>query len=243
VPLDSTAMGGVIALVGSGEFTPAMDAVDRELLAATGRDRPRVAIVPTASWPDGRTVFMRWATMGEEHFSALGAEPVAVLIEDRTSADDPAAAEAISTADLVYFSGGKPGHLLEALRDSAAGAALREAYRRGAVIAGCSAGAMVLAAHQLRVGGRGFLQPPFGWQDGLGLVPRLVVVPHYDAFPETLALPLALAAPRGALVVGIDEETALVGGGGLWRVRGRGRVTVWRGTRRERHRAGSRVMF
>jgi cyanophycinase len=236
-------MNGVIALVGSGEFTPAMDEVDRQLLAATGRDRPRVAIVPAASWPDGETVFMRWAAEGEAHFAALGAEPVPVLIRDRDSAGDPAAAAAISGADLIYFSGGKPGHLLDVLRDTAAGAALREAHARGAVVAGCSAGAMVLGAHQLRVGGRRFLQMPVSWQDGLGLVPRMVIVPHYDAVPETLVAPMALAAPEGALVVGIDEETALVGRDGTWQVQGRSRVTVWRGSRRERHRAGSTVSF
>ena len=234
-------MNGAIALVGSGEFTSAMAEVDRGLLAGTGRDRPRVAIVPAASWPDGEAVFLRWAAMGEAHFAALGAEPVPILIRDRASADDPVAAAAISGADLVYFSGGKPGHLLEVLRDSAAGAALREAHARGSVIAGCSAGAMVLGGHQLRVGGRRFLQPPFGWHDGLGLVPRLVILPHYDAIPETLVAPLVLAAPAGALVVGIDEGTALVGRDGSWQVQGRGRVTVWRGTRRERHRAGSAV--
>ncbi len=61
-------MNGVIALVGSGEFTPAMAEVDRALLAATGRDRPRVAIMPTASWPDGEAVFKRWTAQGEAHF-------------------------------------------------------------------------------------------------------------------------------------------------------------------------------
>ncbi|HEX7490169.1 MAG TPA: Type 1 glutamine amidotransferase-like domain-containing protein, partial [Candidatus Limnocylindrales bacterium] len=108
----------------------------------------------------------------------------------------------ISGADLIYMSGGKPGHLLSLLLDSAAGAALREAHARGAVIAGCSAGAMVLGGHQIRVGGRGFLHPPIGWEDGLGMVPGIVVVPHYDAIPETLIAPLVLAAPDGALVVG-----------------------------------------
>jgi cyanophycinase len=236
-------MNGVIALVGSGEFTAAMVGVDRALLAATGRHRPRVAIVPTASWPDGEAIFRRWAAQGEAHFAALGAVPVPVLISDRASADDPAAAAAISDADLVYLSGGKPGHLLAMLRDSAAGAALRAAHARGAVIAGCSAGAMVLGGHQLRAGGRRFIRRPVGWQDGLGLVPGLIVVPHYDAIPETLVAPLVLAAPKGALVVGIDEETAVLGRDGAWQVQGRGRVTVWRGLRRERHRAGSAVSF
>lgn len=236
-------MDGVIALVGSGEFTEAMVEVDRSLLAMTGRDRPRVAIVPAASWPDGEAVFMRWAAMGEAHFAALGAEPVPVLIRDRASADDPLSAAAISEADLVYFSGGKPGHLLALLRDSAAGSALREAHARGAVIAGCSAGAMVLGGHQLRVGGRRFLQLPVSWEDGLGLVPNVIILPHYDAIPETLVAPVVLAAPAGAIVVGIDEETALIGRDGTWQAQGRGRVTVWRGRHRERHRAGSAVSF
>src|SRR5665811_1936686 len=236
-------MNGIVALVGSGEFTQAMAEVDRALLASTGGRRPRAAIVATASWPDGETVFMRWAAQGEAHFAALGAVPVPVLIRDRASADDPVAGAGIWDADLIYLSGGKPGHLLAMLRDSAAGAALREAHARGAVIAGCSAGAMVLGGHQIRTGGRGFLQPPLSWQDGLGLVPGLVVVPHYDAIPETLVAPLVLAAPEGAVVVGIDEETAVVGRDGAWQVHGRGRVTVWRGRRRERHRAGSAVSF
>ncbi len=234
-------MDGLIALVGSGEFTPAMDDVDRALLAATGRERPRVAIVPTASWPDGEVVFRRWAAQGETHFAAIGATPVPVLIGDRASADDPRAVADISGADLIYFSGGKPGHLLAVLRDSAAGAALREAHARGAVIAGCSAGAMVLGGHQMQVGGLRFPSLPVSWQDALGLVPGLVILPHYDAIPETLVAPLVLAAPEGALVVGIDEDTAIVGRDDEWRVWGRGRVTIWHGLRRERHRAGAAV--
>jgi cyanophycinase len=231
-------MGGTIALVGSGEFTPAMLEVDRALLAGTGREHPRVAIVPTASWPDGPPTFQWWADQGEAHFSALGAVPVPVLIRDRATADDPVSVSEIQRADVVYLSGGKPGHLLEAFRDSAAGAALREAHSRGAVIAGCSAGAMVLGGHQMRFGQGGFAKPA-GWQEALGLVPGLVVMPHYDAIPETLVAPLVLAAPTGSTVIGIDENTALVGLDGEWRVHGSGRVTVWRGLRRKRYRAGS----
>ena len=54
---------GPIALIGSGEFLPAMADVDAALLAATGQTRPRVVILPTASWPDGEDVFRRWAAM------------------------------------------------------------------------------------------------------------------------------------------------------------------------------------
>ena len=231
-------MPGAIVLVGSGEFTAAMEAIDRDLLAATGRARPRVAILPTASWPDGEETFLGWIEQGRAHFSALGAEVEGVELRTREDAFDDACAQAIGEADLVYLSGGKPDHLLDALDGTPAGAAVRAVHLRGGIVAGCSAGAMVLAARQPRVGGRRFFRFPTGWRDALGLVERAAVLPHYDAFPEVLAAAVVLAAPRGTVVLGVDEDTAAVGREGIWQVRGRGRVTVWHGRARTRHRAG-----
>jgi cyanophycinase-like exopeptidase len=84
---------------------------------------------------------------------------------------------------------------------------------------------------------------PLRWRAGLGFVPGASVVPHYDAWPEPLSALIALQAPRGTLVLGIDEETALVGHDGAWQVHGRSRVTVWRGRRRDRYRAGEIFRF
>jgi cyanophycinase len=228
---------GPVALVGSGEFLPAMRDIDARLLAATGRSRPRVAIVPTASWPDGEEVFKRWAAMGVEHFTELGAEVEPVLVRDRFDADDEAHAQAIGEADLIYLSGGKPGYLTSALGETAAGEALMAAHRRGATLAGCSAGAMVLAQRHWDTWRRRLFWP-LRWRDGLGMVPGAAVIPHYDAFPEAFAALIVLQSPRGLATVGIDEETAAIGRDGAWQVHGRGRVTVWRGRRRQRFRSG-----
>jgi cyanophycinase len=230
-------MPGPVALVGAGEFLPTMASFDADLLAATKVARPRVAILPTASYPDGEAVFQRWAAMGVSHFAGLGAEVEPVLVRDRAGADDLGAAQAIGEADLVYLSGGKPAHLLESLAGSAVGRALAAAHARGAALAGCSAGAMALAgfAFDFRVR----LMPfPLRWGSGLGFAPGLSVVPHYDAWPEPLSALIAFQAPRGSVVLGIDEDTAVVGHDGGWQVHGASRVTVWRGRRRERFRAG-----
>jgi cyanophycinase len=232
-------MAGAVALVGAGEFLPSMDEIDRGLLATTARRRPRVAVVPTASWPDGEASFRRWAAMGLAHFAALGAEVEAVLVRDRADADDPSFAQAVGEADLVYFSGGKPAHLREALAGSRVWEAARAANERGAILAGCSAGAMVLAARQLR--GLRRLPLPVRWDDSLGVVPGCAVLPHYERLPEAFVALVAMQAPRGLCVVGIDEDTALVGRDRTWQVHGRGRVTVWWGRRRVRHRAGEIV--
>jgi cyanophycinase-like exopeptidase len=228
---------GPIALVGSGEFLPAMNEIDAALLAATGRRRPRVAILPTASWPDGEDVFRRWASMGVDHFTALGAEVEPVLVRDRFDAEDEAHVQAVGEADVIYLSGGKPGHLTDTLVGSPVGDALLAAHRRGATIAGCSAGAMTLAARHWDVRRRRLFWP-LRWREGLDLVPGGTVIPHYDAFPEAMTAMIVLQTPRTLATLGIDEETAAVGRDGSWQVHGRGRVTVWHGRHRERFRTG-----
>jgi cyanophycinase len=231
-------MSGPVALVGAGEFLSGMADIDRELLEATGRSRPRVAILPTASWPDGEPVFQRWAAMGVDHFARLGAEVEPVLVRDRGAADDAAHAQAIGEADLVYLSGGKPRHLLAALEGTRVGLAMLDAHNRGAVMAGCSAGAMVLADRQWEFR-RKMLPWPLRWRRAMAFAPGVTVIPHYDAWPESFCALMALQAPRGTVVLGIDEGTAVVGRDGSWQVQGTGRVTVWRGRHRERFWSGA----
>jgi len=215
---------------------------DRGLLEAIGRPRPRVAILPTASAPDGESTFRTWAEMGVEHFTSLGAEVEPVLVRNVAEGHDAAALQAIGEADLVYLSGGHPAHLAGVLRESPLGAALAEAHARGTVVAGCSAGAMAIVGRTM-----GFrvvpklrlpLPWPIRWPAGLALVDGIVVLPHYDAWPEPLSAMVALQSPKGFVVLGIDEDTGVVGRNGAWQVHGAGRVTVWRGRHRERFRKG-----
>lgn len=235
-------MPGPVALVGAGEFLAPMAEFDRGLLHSTGRPRPRVVILPTASAPDGETTFRIWAEMGTEHFAALGAEVEPVLVRDVAGGHDAAALQAVGEADLVYLSGGHPRHLMSVLRGSPLGAALVTANARGATIAGCSAGAMVMVALAMdfRFIPKLRLPLPFRirWREGLALVENVAVLPHYDAWPEPFSAAVVLQAPRGSVVIGIDADTAVVGRGGTWQVHGRGRVTVWRGRHRERFRKG-----
>ena len=230
-------MPGPVALVGAGEFLPGMAAFDRGLLAAIGRAKPRVVILPTASAPDGEAVFRRWAEMGADHFAALGAEVEPVLVRTVEDGSDSAALQAIGEADLIYLSGGKPGYLRAVLVGSPLGAALRTANARGAVLVGCSGGAMVLGGRQPEFRRR-MLPWPLRWGSGLAVAMGVAVLPHYDAWPEPLTALMALQAPRGITVLGIDEDTAIVGRDGSWQVHGRARVTVWRGRHRERYRRG-----
>ena len=95
---------------------------------------------------------------------------------------------------------------------------------------------MVLGERQLDLGLR--LGWPMRWPEALAAAAGVAVLPDYDARPEAVMALLAMQAPRGILVLGIDRETAVIGRNGSWQVHGRARVTVWRGRRRVRHRSG-----
>jgi cyanophycinase len=234
-------MKGLIALVGSGEYLPAMDAVDRYLLSACGADRrtPRVVCLPTAAGEEGNASVDRWVKMGLEHFSALGAAVQAARITNRSEADDPRYAGMLEQADLIYFSGGHPAYLYQTMQGSKAWAAAERAWDRGAVYAGCSAGAMVLARQlpDLRSGterGAAF-----------GKVPARYILPHFDRMQliRPLATPLLKSRTQpGEFSLGIDEETALVGRlGGEWQVMGRSKVYVFTHEEVKSYAAGETV--
>jgi cyanophycinase len=228
-------MAGPLALVGSGEYTDAMLDVDRDLL--DGRP-PRYVQIPTAAAPEGPSRLAYWIDLGRRHAERLGVEAVSLVVRDRAEADNPAVADQIAGAGLIYLSGGRPTFLADTLRDTVLWRAIVEAWRAGAALAGCSAGAMAFGdwVPEVRRPGRG--------TPGLGLLPHVRVLPHFDAFmgrmPD-LMLRTLTRGPEGVTVVGVDEDTALVGGPESWTVRGRRSAWLLGAGRRREFATGSTI--
>ncbi len=229
-------------LCGSGEFTTAMAEVDRELLRGL-REHATVAIVPTAAGLEDTPA--QWVAMGSEHFRALGAEAVPVMVRSATDATDPRWIDAIATVDWIYFSGGDPGHLVATLEGSAFWSAVLARHRAGAILAGSSAGAMAFGETAFVPIDRG----PDGFpravrtKPALGLLPGVIVAPHFDILPDRLLADWARVVPPGHRLLGIDEDTALIDDAAGWIVRGRGRVHVIRAPGdREVHASGAAVL-
>ena len=187
----------------------------------------RIAVVPTAAAgqrPElaarhGVDAFARVATA-----AGILARPHAVMVVDPASAASATLAGRLAGADVIHLPGGDPGLLLRILDGSAAWHAILAALARGAVLAGASAGAMVLAD---------WTWTPGGWRRGLGLVTGVVVVPHAErvergGWAGTFGARIpATAEPIGRL--GLDERTGVVGtfaadGRRAWRVAGPGAV-------------------
>lgn len=227
---------GALALVGSGEYTAAMSATDSWLIEGLGGPaHARVALIPTASaLEDGQPE--RWNAMGAAHFAALGARPAPLRLLSRADAADATTAAALREATFFYFSGGNPEYLAETFEDTPAWRAITARHGAGAVIAGCSAGAMFLGSYLLRVRSvREGQAPP--WRRGLGLAAGLAILPHFDRLSRFLDAErfreVLRSAPDGVTVVGIDEDTALVrltpngNGPRRWRVMGSQGVSVF----------------
>jgi cyanophycinase len=228
-----------VALVGSGEFLEVMVPVDAELLA--GRPQ-RAVFLPTASAEEGPQRVRYWIDLATAHYASMGVEPVPLEVLDREDAERPELASKVAGAGLVYLSGGNPGYLANTLAGTAVWQAILEAWRLGAAIAGCSAGACALS----RVADD-FREPGRYSGEALAVVPYLVVLPHFDRFEHWmpgLADRMMARTPPDAVLVGIDEETALVGTGDKFTVRGK--KSVWRidrdGTRLQ-FKPGERLEF
>ncbi|MCK6583618.1 MAG: Type 1 glutamine amidotransferase-like domain-containing protein [Anaerolineales bacterium] len=211
---------GCLILEGGAEFGGRMSEPDlRGIDLAGGFDAP-IAILPTAAAPDNN--HKRAGNNGVRWFQSLGAKNVFSLdVIDSKSANDAVLAASIRTSKLIYLLGGFPRHLGETLKDSVCWSAALEARQNGAVIAGSSAGAMVLCEHYYDPYERKLLR-------GLNLLPNACVLPHHNQFGKAWANQMRQMLPE-AVLIGIDEATGMVNdASGKWQVYGGGEVTLYR---------------
>jgi cyanophycinase len=207
---------GELALVGGSEWTAGCEGFDQELLETAGTRE--ILVLPTAAayWHPERAV-----ATAASYFSAFGASVTACMVLRRADAEDNENAATVRGARFVYLAGGSVLHLRSVLKASAVWDALVEAWTAGAVLAGSSAGAMVL--------GDAMVDPRGGALTlGLGLLPQLAVLPHANNWSEEKTHRTVRLASGGLRIAAIDERTALLRTpDGQWRKAGNGGATIW----------------
>jgi cyanophycinase len=208
---------GTVALVGGDEWTEPCTAFDARLLELAGTDE--VLVLPTAAAFEHPERAVERAT---KYFEGLGARVTGLPVLNRRDAEADANVSAIRVAKFVYVADGSPLHLRSVLKASAFYEAMLYAYGRGAVIAASGAGATVL--------GDPMVDPRGGaYTVGLGLVPGLAIFPYHGRAAEHLRERSIDLLARDAVLVGVDEQTALLRtGDGEWDVLGAGGATVYR---------------
>ncbi|HEX9122798.1 MAG TPA: Type 1 glutamine amidotransferase-like domain-containing protein [Actinomycetota bacterium] len=220
--------GLTLGLLGSGEFEPWAEEVDRWLLDHAGRGDGKVLILPTASAPEGDDVFDFWASKGLDHYRRLGVPAEVIPIKGREDAGRPEFASKLEDASGVFFSGGNPAALAEILSGTAFWRALVHAMHDGLAYGGCSAGVACLPqmAPDSSVQTLEGIERD-GWKPGLHLFSNVLFMPHWDAldgFLPGLTDWVVRSVPEGCTLLAIDENTAVVGDGDAWTVVGIGKV-------------------
>ena len=216
---------GVVMPIGGAEDKIGRMTILREVTRLAGGPSARIVVISTAS------------SLGDEitHaylqlFAGLGVQDVVgIRPESREQAKDERLSAAVDAATAVFMTGGNQTKLATVVVGTPLGEAIRAAHRRGAVIAGTSAGASICSEHMVSFGSGGST-PKFRVgqvSQGLGLLSGVIVDQHFtqrNRFGRLLAL---VAANPGQLGVGIDEDTAaIVSAGGRLEVKGRGVVTI-----------------
>ncbi len=132
----NVAGAGQIVAMGGGGFSMEPDnlALDRYVVGLSPRAEPRVCFLPTASG-DSREYVERF----DDAFATLPCVPTHLSLFDPPTAD---LRSFLLDQDIVYVGGGSTRNLLVLWREWGLDHILREAWERGAVIAGISAGSI-----------------------------------------------------------------------------------------------------
>jgi dipeptidase E len=190
----------IVAFGGGGFSTEKGNRLlDDYVLGLTGRPRPRVCFLPTASGDADHYVVRFYRAFGADRCEASHI----ALFRRELGCQDRTFAEHLLEQDVIYVGGGSVLGLLGAWRAHGIDQVLAEAWRRGIVLCGPSAGSLCWFDQAVTA----FHGPPEVVQ-GLGLLPHSNCV-HYDAEPERRAAYRALV--DGGLVSGYaaDDGVAL----------------------------------
>lgn len=205
---------GTVALAGGGEFADPYEAVDRDLLAASGGRE--VLVLPTGAayeHPD------RAVDSARAWFAALGATANGCRVLTRSDALVPEHVDAVRAARFVYLTGGSAMHLRSVLKRTPVWDALVEVVSSGGVVAGSGAGGMVLCDPLTDPRGGAFTL-------GLGLVEPITVVAQAEEWPHERLHRTLVLADTGLPVVCLDTGAAIVRTDeGGWRAYGK--VTIY----------------
>jgi len=240
---------GALALVGSGEYLPVMQDLESALInSGISNGKPnRFLQIPTAAGEESRERLQFWEMRGAEQARRIGTIQDFLPIFSREDAFNPEYISRVKGAALIYFSGGDPGYLANSLRETPLWEEIKKNWLAGASLAGCSAGAMALSSDVPN-----FFRMKTEGIPGLNVIPHLRPIPHYNKFfgwiPDSAAK-IVMKAPEGTLIIGIDEDTALVTGldsstslsENTWQVYGEASVHILSGAPSARFQRGELV--
>ncbi len=250
--------------MGSGETSPTMVTIHRDLAARLGTGQPQAVLLetPYGFQENASDISQRAQRYFADSVDLKVTVPPGLRGRDGSDSDPDHGLASIRSSDWVFAGPGSPSYALEWWKDGPVGRALADRIRtrRGLTVlasaAAATAGLLALPVYEIyKVGAAP------RWLDGLDLLGILglsvAVIPHYDNaeggthdtrycyLGERRLRLLERDMPAGSAVLGIDEHTATLFDLATDRVSvvGRGVLTVRRAGESVVYPAGTVISF
>lgn len=225
---------GAIVLDG-GAASPA---VVSRFVELAGGQRARIIYVPTAASslklgdviydPDSKAESAEQISFQQELRKLFGVEHVRILhTRSRQEADSEAFSAPLRVATGIWFGSGNAGRLADAFLDTRFHRELQAFLRRGGVIGGSSAGAIIQGSFIVRGRPDKPLLMAKGHERGFALLPGLAINPHLIAAQRENELVIVLDAHPKLLGVGIDNNSGVIVRGDQMEIIGEGKVAIY----------------
>ncbi len=217
------------AFLGSGEFDPWSEPVERWMLARSRNPGGPVLVCPTAAAHEGDETYDGWANKGLEHYRDLGIPAEVLPLKTRHDASREDVIARLGDASAIFFSGGNPARLTQVMLGTPFWEALQAAIGDGLPYAGCSAGVACLTEVTFDSDSQDLDSV---WAPGINYVHNTLFAPHWDIvdtwIPGATEF-IAGSVKPGQTFIALDEETAMLGDGRSWRVMGTAKIHVLAG--------------
>ena len=194
-----------IVAMGGGSFSvePEGSALDAYVLTLAGKSRPKICFVPTASGDSPVYITKFYEAFGDR----AAATHLGLFGRPRTDM-----ASVLASQDIIYVGGGNTANMLAVWRVHGVDRMMREAWERGVILTGVSAGMICW----FECGVTDSFGPLAALRDGLGFLPGSAC-PHYDGEKDRRptyqglvrgGFPAGYAADDGAALHFVDTDLA-----------------------------------
>lgn len=159
--------------------------------------------------------------------------------------------DSIRNAKLIYIAGGDQNKFMASIKDKGIHEALLDAYKKGALIAGTSAGAAVQS--DMMITGNERRYPDYSstfrniesenieFAQGLGFLKESIIDQHFVKRSRHNRLFSAVIEHPEKMAIGIDEATAILVEGNMAEVVGESQVLVFTNPEKSRSSSGEKL--
>ena len=226
---------GTLILTGGDQETAL-----KEFVELAGGPNANIVYIPTAAsslrLPSG--LIWEWLYTDElpantpefkaELCKMFGVTNITILhTRNRKVADSEEFVKPLRNAQGVWISGGNAGRLARAFLDTLTQREIEAVLKRGGVVGGNSAGAIIQGSYTIRGNPEKPVLMVKGSERGFAFLPNVAVNPHLSEAMRQNELVTIIDAHPKLLGIGIDEKAAIVVTGDRFRVIGKGRVAIY----------------